>query len=341
VLGFDRRSQLGVPAAEADGVAVTQQALDGGEADAAGSSGDKRDARDIITLSVEIELVQRGRDELGEGPVWVPGSARLLRVDINAPAILAYDPVTGSERRRAVSDRVGFALPAADGGLVAGIGLEVRRLRDLAAPEEPVARVDEPAGANRFNDALCDARGRLWAGTMSMTRAPGAAALYRLEPGGRMEVAVGGATISNGLDFNLDATRLYYVDSTTQRIDAIDFDLDRGRLGRRRAFARIDPADGLPDGLCVDADGGVWLALFGGGALRRYRPDGTLEAHIPLPVPHPTSLAFGGPDLRDLYVTSSRHLLTALERETEPLAGSLLRLRPGVAGRVTHAFGRA
>jgi len=214
-------------------------------------------------------------------------------------------------------------------------------VRRLDEGERLLAAVDEPADLNRFNDALCDARGRLWAGTMSMTRAPGAAALYRLEPGGRMEVAVGGATISNGLDFNLDATRLYYVDSTTQRIDAIDFDLDRGRLGRRRAFARIDPADGLPDGLCVDADGGVWIALFGGGALRRYRPDGTLEAHLPLPVRFPTSLAFGGPGLRDLYVTSSRHLLSATEREAEPLAGSLLRLRPGVAGRAAQAFGSA
>lgn len=285
---------------------------------------------------MEPDLVHPGRDALGEGPVWLPDAARLLRVDINAPAVLTYDPATGREQRRAVSDRVGFALPAADGGFVAGIGLAVRR---LDAAETLIAAVDEPAGANRFNDAICDARGRLWAGTMSLRREPGAAALYRLEPGGRVEVAIGGATISNGLDFDLDATRLYYVDSTTYRVDAIDFDLERGRLGRRRAFARIDPADGLPDGLCVDADGGVWLALFGGGAVRRYRPDGTLEAHIPLPVRHPTSLAFGGPDLRDLYVTSSRHLLTAAEREAEPAAGALLRLRPGVTGRLAHCFG--
>jgi sugar lactone lactonase YvrE len=147
------------------------------------------------------------------------------------------------------------------------------------------------------------------------------------------------STISNGLDWNLDATRLYYIDSITQRIDAIDFDLDRGRLGRRRPFAAIAAENGLPDGLCVDADGGVWVALFGGGALRRYLPDGRCDAHISLPVTNPTSLTFGGRDLRDLYVTSARHRLTPEQLGREPLAGSLLRLRPGVAGRPTGIFG--
>jgi sugar lactone lactonase YvrE len=176
---------------------------------------------------------------------------------------------------------------------------------------------------------------------MSLARTPGVAALYRVEPGGAPEVALAGATISNGLDWNLDATCLYYVDSTTQRIDAIDFDVDRGRLGRRRAFVRIAAEHGLPDGLTVDAEGGVWVALFGGGAIRRYRPDGGLDAHVPLPVRHPTSLAFGGADLSELYVTTSRHLLNADERRAEPQAGALLRLLPGVRGRPSHVFGAA
>lgn len=292
-----------------------------------------------MTLSMHVEIVESAADELGEGPVWLPENAQLLRVDINAPAIVVRDAVLGVSRRWGTPDRVGFALPRAGGGLVAGVGLGVIELR--GAESSMLAAVDEPVGVNRFNDAACDARGRLWAGTMSTTRVPGTAALYRLEPDGRMEAALAGATISNGLDWNLDATRLYYIDSTTQRIDAIDFDLDRGRLGRRRPFVAIDPADGLPDGLCVDADGGVWVALFGGGALRRYRADGTLDAHVPLPVRHPTSVAFGGSQLRDLYVTSSRHLLSDAERVAQPLAGSLLRLRPGVTGRKTHAFGSA
>lgn len=292
-----------------------------------------------MTLSVRCEVLTSAPDELGEGPVWLPARRALLRVDINAPAIVLRDRRTEGEQRRPMADRTGFALPCADGALIAGVGVQLVRLEDLDGSAQTLATLDEPAHANRFNDAACDPDGRLWAGTMSLARTPGVAALYRVEPGGAPEVALAGATISNGLDWNLDATCLYYVDSTTQRVDAIDFDVDRGRLGRRRAFVRIAPDDGLPDGLCVDAEGGVWIALFGGGAIRRYRPDGRLDAHIPLPVRHPTSLAFGGADLSELYVTTSRHLLTAAERRAEPQAGALLRLIPGARGRPTHVFG--
>ncbi|HWK28573.1 MAG TPA: SMP-30/gluconolactonase/LRE family protein [Solirubrobacter sp.] len=281
-----------------------------------------------------IEIVEPAADELGECPVWRADAQDLLRVDINGPAIVA------AGRRRRLPAPVGFALPARDGGLVAGVGLDLVRLADLDAAPERRARIGE-AHVNRFNDAACDAHGRLWAGTMSTTRVAGTAALYRVEADSPPAPAIAGATISNGLGWSLDETRMYYIDSVTQRVDALDFDAERGRLGRRRAFAHVEPDDGLPDGLCVDAEGGVWVALFGGGAIRRYLPSGRLDAHVPLPVSCPTSLAFGGPGLDELYVTSSRHRLTAAQRAAEPAAGSLLRLRPGVTGRLTHAFAGA
>jgi sugar lactone lactonase YvrE len=281
---------------------------------------------------MDVTIVVRAADALGEGPVWLPETGQLLRVDIDEPAIVLRDARSGRERRRRVSEPVGFAVPAAGGGLVAGTGRSLVRLAGLEAAPERLARVEPGRPGNRFNDAACDPLGRLWAGTMSTVREPGAAALYRYLPSGELTVALAGATVSNGLDWNLDATRLYYIDSVTQRIDAIDFDLDRGRLGARRRFATVDPADGLPDGLCVDAEGGVWVALFGGGAIRRHLPDGKLDAHVPLPVPHPTSLAFGGAGLTDLYVTSAR-------RTPDPAAGSLLRLRPGIRGRRAGGFG--
>ena len=280
-----------------------------------------------------VEVVT-GADELGESPVWLAAERRLLRVDITGQAIVTRDVEAGTETRRTVDGPVGFALPART-GLVAGIGRELRLLPDGSV----LGAVEPEQRDNRFNDAACDARGRLWAGTMSMTRRGGAAALYRVTPRGEIAAVLDGATISNGLDWDLDATRLYYVDSTTQRIDAIDFDLDRGRLGTRRTFAAIDARHGLPDGLAVDAEGGVWLALFGGGAIRRYRPDGRLDAEVRLPVTNPTSLAFGGPALDELYVTTARHRLSTEQLAREPLAGSLLRVRPGVHGRLPHRFG--
>lgn len=286
---------------------------------------------------MRIDVVTRGTDALGECPVWLAAEQRLTRVDITGRAIVLRDLAEGTERRTPVGGHVGFALPRAEGGFVAGINREL----DLLPERSRVAAVEPDLAENRFNDAACDARGRLWAGTMSTTRRPRTAALYRLTPEGDLTAALTGVTISNGLDWNLDATRLYYVDSTTQRVDAIDFDLDRGRLGRRRTFATIAADDGLPDGLTVDAEGGVWLALFGGAAIRRYQPDGSLDGEVSLPVTNPTSLAFAGPALEDLYVTSAKHRLTADQLARETLAGSLLRVRPGVRGRLPHRFGSA
>jgi sugar lactone lactonase YvrE len=294
-----------------------------------------------MTVSMRAEVVTSGSDELGESPVWLPSEGRLLRVDIHGHAIVSRDLARGTERRRLLRGPVGFALPAAAGGFVAGVGRTLVRLRDLEAGAVEMLHDVEPGRpGNRFTDAACDARGRLWAGTMSTTREPGAASLYRVLASGEITLALAGAKISNGLDWSLDATRLYYVDSPTQRIDAIDFDLDRGRLGRRRPFVAIDPRDGLPDGLTVDAEGAIWVALFGGGAVRRYLPSGRLDAEFRLPVTNPTSVAFGGEDLDELFVTSAKHRLTPELLLAEPLAGSLLRLRPGVRGRAIHMWSR-
>jgi sugar lactone lactonase YvrE len=201
-----------------------------------------------------------------------------------------------------------------------------------------LARVEEGRHGNRFNDCKCDPQGRLWAGTMSTQRSPGAASLYRLAPGMPIERVLSDTTISNGLAWSAAGDRMYFTDSTTQRIDVFDFDAATGAIADRRAFAEVDPSDGLPDGLTVDAEGGVWVCLFGGGVVRRYGPDGTLDAAIPLPVTNPTSPVFGGPDLCTMYVTSARHRLSSEQRAREPLAGAVLAVDPGVAGLPGNPF---
>jgi sugar lactone lactonase YvrE len=287
-----------------------------------------------------VEIVTEGRDQLGECPVWLPQLGVLQRVDITAAAIVRLDVESGREERHPTDGHVGFALPAPGGGLVAGIERRLVRLPSPGADGQVIAEVEPGVEGNRFNDAAFDPAGRLWAGTMSRARTPGSAALYRVSQDGAVEPAIEGATISNGLDWNLDFSVLYYVDSTTQQIDALAFDLDTGRLGARRRFASIDAGDGLPDGLTVDAEGGVWLALFGGGAIRRYLPNGRLDVEIRLPVTNPTSLAFGGDGLAELYVTSAKHRLSQEQLAREPFAGSVLRLRPGMRGRPAPWSGR-
>jgi sugar lactone lactonase YvrE len=288
----------------------------------------------MITLSMEIACLDDRRYELGEHPQWIARSGTLQHVDIRGRTIVRHRLRDGHVDVRAVEDDVGFALPTRSGELLAGVGRTLVRLGD-----DGVARVvgdvgHEPA-ANRFNDARADPHGRVLAGTMSTKRDPGAAALYRVGESGTPRRVLS-ATLSNGLDWNLDATVLYYVDSTTQRVDAIAYDVDTGALGARRRLIEVAATDGLPDGLAVDAEGGIWLALFGGGRIRRYTPDGALDADIRLPVTNPTSLAFGGAALATLFVTTARHRLSPEQRRTEPLAGAVLSLRPGVAGRPSN-----
>jgi sugar lactone lactonase YvrE len=175
---------------------------------------------------------------------------------------------------------------------------------------------------------------------MALDERPGAGALYRLDPDLTVHTMLTGVTISNGLDWSLDGRRMYYVDSPTRRIDTFDFDMATGSIANRRTFVEVPADAGVPDGLTVDAAGFVWLALWGGAALRRYAPDGTLERVVPLPVTHPTSCAFGGAALDELYVTSARRPLDAEEKARQPQAGGVFRLRPGVAGRPANLFGR-
>jgi sugar lactone lactonase YvrE len=282
------------------------------------------------------EAIGERRDLLGESPQWLAPEGMLQHVDIRAGKVIRVHVPTGGETAHALGDEVGFALATAAGEMVAGVGRRVVRVDARGERRQVIAEVEPGRHDNRFNDAKADPHGRLWAGTMSRSRRRGTAALYRISGAGEVRRMIAGATISNGLDWNADATLLYYIDSTTQRVDAIAFDVDLGRLGARRSFVRIDPRDGLPDGLTVDADGGVWIALFGGGKLRRYTAAGCLDAELRLPVTNPTSLAFGGEALDTLYVTSARHRLSPPQLATEPLAGALLALRPGAHGRLPN-----
>jgi sugar lactone lactonase YvrE len=273
----------------------------------------------------EVEAVGPVRAELGEGPCWDARTGSLLWVDIDGGDVHRTDPRTGHTETTRVGAPVSAVLPDASGELAV---LRRDRLVRLS-PERTVAAIDAPEQV-RFNDAKCDPAGRLWAGTMHAQRAPSGAALYRLDAGGLTRVL--DATVSNGLGWSPDGRRMYYADTPLLRVDVFDYDPGTGEASGRRPFADLDGTGGRPDGLTVDSEGCVWVAAVRGGALRRYAPDGTPDMVVPLPVSHPTSCAFGGPAGRDLYVTTARALLTDGQRAEQPLAGRLLRLRPGPSG---------
>ena len=307
---------------------------------------------------------------LGEGPYWVPGQDRLLWVDIFEGQLHSTDVASGATdsvkldtggRSGPVgrgSTAVGSgqagtgtaggglgsagrgntlsaAFPVAGGGILTAGGNRLTLRFPAEGGEQRPARLvaEVPAREGvRFNDGAVDPAGRVWIGSMHTGETEPLGELYRLDPGGVLTPVVRKVTVSNGLGWSPDGSRLYYVDSPSRKIDVFDYDAATGEAFSRRAFADLRYADGMPDGLTVDADGCVWVAMWGGAALRRFTPAGKPDVMLPVPVARPTSCAFGGPDLSELYVTTASIGLSDSARGAQPLAGRLLRLRPGPFG---------
>jgi sugar lactone lactonase YvrE len=286
--------------------------------------------------SNEATIAVLGPDYLGEGPVWDDRTLELVRVDISGRLVHRWNPTTDEATSFTTEGDVGAAVLCDDGGLVLAIECELWR-RDADGEMTLLGDVESQPGV-RFNDCRADPRGRLWAGTLHRDRDHGKAALYRLDPGGELITVLPDRTISNGIGWSPDGATMYYIDSPTQRVVAYAYDLATGGLGDGKLFAEIDPVDGLPDGLTVDAEGCVWVCLFGGGRIRRYRPDGGLDQEIVLPLSNPTCPAFGGEGLRTLYITTARHRLTEEQLVREPLAGAVLQLDVGIAGLPAYRF---
>ena len=187
--------------------------------------------------------------------------------------------------------------------------------------------------------AAAIAQGRFWAGTVQEKRKVGLASLYCLDPVGTSNKMLDGLTVSNGICWSPDDRVMYLADSWVRSIYAFDFDSAEGRIGNRRLFARFADESGIPDGATVDTDGCYWIAHFDGWRISRYTPRGTLDRVIEFPVPRPTSCAFGGPDMRTLYVTSASFSLSPEQRAAAPLSGSLFALNVGVQGLAEPSFG--
>jgi sugar lactone lactonase YvrE len=241
--------------------------------------------RHAAAVSVDIYVDARAR--LAEGPRWDAEAGVLLWVDIERGEVHRGEEVLRFD------ERVGCVAPVAGGGLL------VATARRLVLEGATVAEFPH-ADDLRANDGVCDDRGRLWVGTMAVDERDGDAALYRFD--GRLELILEGVGLSNGIGWSPDRTRMYYVDSLTQRVDVFDYD---GDVANRRPFVTIDRDDGIPDGLAVDDEGGVWVALWDGACVRRYDEDGRLAEELAIPGRNVTACCFGGVDGRSLFVTTA------------------------------------
>jgi sugar lactone lactonase YvrE len=275
------------------------------------------------------EVAVRAGATLGEGPTWDPASGRLIWLDVLGMRVHTYDPGTGRRTVRTTEQHVGAAKPRTGGGLV----LNLRDGVGLLDPDGTFRWLHrEPVAGRRANDAAVAPDGSFWAGTMRYDEAAGGGTLSRLTGDGAVRTVLPHVTVSNGTGWSPDGRLMYYVDTPTRRVDV--FDHDEGGVRNRRPLTEIEEGAGFPDGLTVDADGCVWVALWDGGAVRRYTPAGELDRVITLPARRTTACAFGGAGLTDLYVTTARTGLSA----PHPLDGALLVLPGAGQGLPQPAF---
>ena len=282
-------------------------------------------------LAVELDC------DLGEGPFWDDAKQELYFVDITNKQIKIFSPSDSSVRTIQFSQEVSavfldqnseLTVAARDGVFAAS---QDGTLKTLLAPIEPEDT------SIRTNDAKCDITGRMWVGTMAFDFTPGVAALFSLDSKGLKEV-VPVLTIANGMGWSRDQKSMYFIDSPTGRVDIFDCDLQSGELKNRRPFITFDVTGGIPDGLTTDEDGGIWVAFFGGGEVRRFDPSGELTHVVTLPVKQVTSCCFGGKDMSELFITTARYAMNSESLAREPLAGSLFKLSTTFKGSKSHRY---
>jgi sugar lactone lactonase YvrE len=298
---------------------------------------DGAEAQDEMTP----ELVADVHAALGEGPAWDDRTGVLWWVDIDGRSLHGYEPLSGHDVSHRFDRRVTAVVPRHSGGLLLTMERSFVAYDPATRAFDTIASVEADLPGNRMNDGKCDRQGRFWAGTMALEweGAPDVGGLYRLELDGAVSSVLGGVTVSNGLAWSLDDRAFFYIDSPAQRVDRFRFDPASGAITERQVLATIPTESGLPDGCAMDAEGFLWVALWGGSAVWRIATDdGRVDRVIRLPASQVTSCAFGGVDLEDLYITTAAVDLSATELAQQPHAGGLFRLRPGVRGLPTEAY---
>lgn len=274
-----------------------------------------------------VETIADYGSETAEGPLWDERRQRVFWIDIYDGQLFEYDPETDDHDVVWEGGVLGGTTLQNDGSLLlfgeAGAVFRLQEGKTSAVIDEMSADAH-----TRYNDCIADPEGRVYCGTKGTETGPGR--LYRLDTDGTIHLVEDELGLSNGLGFSPDGSTLYHTDSTADRIYAYDYAASNGALSNRRTFVDLSSEPGMPDGLTVDADGCVWSAQYGGGCLLRYAADGDAVDRVQLPVENVTSLAFGGPSLQDLYVTTAKRA----EGPSEPNAGALFRVSTDVIGRL-------
>lgn len=289
-----------------------------------------------MSINAAVECVWPVAARLGEGPMWLGERAELWFVDIKGCRIHCF-AADGTRKSFVTPEFAAFIFPDVQGGFICGLRSGLYRFDRESGEFSSLHSVDGQHRSNRLNDGYIDAAGRLWFGTMDNDERDASGSLYRYD-GISLAQMDAGYVITNGPAMSPDGRTLYHVDTAGQHVFAFDVD-NSGGLSNKRSFARIHEPGAWPDGPAVDQDGNVWIGLFGGWGVACYSPQGRLLHTVPLPVSQCTKVAFGGADLRDLYITTASIGLPEEELARQPLAGGLFRLRVDTPGLPQNVFG--
>jgi sugar lactone lactonase YvrE len=288
--------------------------------------------------SRKVECVIPGSDQLGETPLWDAREQKLWWIDIERPKLQSFDPASGARAAYPYDAAFLGSLALTQSGshvLAKDVSLYHR---DPASGALSLFAQVETGLDNRLNDGRVDARGRLWIGTMDNGLHRPNGSVYRVDPDGSVLPVFDEVVVANGMAFSPDNRTFYFTDTRRYCSWRFDLDIDDGQIRNRVLFADYTASGERPDGACVDVDGGIWTAFFAGSRIVRYRPDGTIDLVVPLPVTNPTCLCFGGDDLRTLYITTATKFLTPEQRASEPLAGSVFAVHGIGQGMPEHRF---
>lgn len=273
---------------------------------------------------MQHEIIPVSPGELLESPVWDSKTNTISWVDIVNGTIFQYDPSTGKCDTLQTGQQVGAIAIRKSGGYIAAlqngfaeVNIESGALKFITDPESHLP-------GNRFNDGKCDPAGRFWAGTMSVAGEVNCASLYVLDSDLTVETKITGVSCSNGMAWSIDHSTFFFIDSPTRQVVAYDYDIVTGNISNERVAISIPIEDGMPDGMTIDSEGMLWIAIWGGGQVKRWNPiTGKFISKFTLPCTNITSCTFGGENLTDLYVTTARMGLSGIQLKTQSLAGSL------------------
>jgi len=287
----------------------------------------------------EVEHLISVQDEVGETPIWIPNEQAMYWIDMEGSVVHRYDPATGEKKDWALDVAVTALARRASGGWILASKTGLVFWDQETNTTEFIADPTADREAIRFNDTTIDRQGRLLAGTANIQQydAPDGV-VYRLDADKSLHEIDDGYAVANGMGFSPDGKTLYVTDMFNNRIIVLDYDTEAGTVSNRRTFVEVPTDEGLPDGLIVDADGFVWSAHWAGSRITRYDPNGRVERQIPVPATNATCLGFGGADMNELYITTAWFFMSEEERQAQPRAGDVFRVKTDVTGLVEPEF---